>query len=112
MLPISVSSMAAKHGISIALDQEEDWTKLLQALDANVSKISAMDDYLPFLELQRYPRTDIHIPKDTVDGGWALRVSTAHHMCPKEKSIDESSDSSLREQQVQCPPSSMVALWH
>jgi amidase len=34
-----------------------------------------MDDYTPIVDLERYPRTDVHVPEDTVGGGWALKVN-------------------------------------
>lgn len=75
MAKVSVAELAAKHGVRIPAYQQEDWAKMLRALEENVQNISTMDDYLPHLDLQRYPRTDVHAPEDTVNGGWALKVS-------------------------------------
>lgn len=74
MSSVPIADLAARHGIRIPADQQGDWATLLQTLDASVQRISAMDDYLPALDLQKYPRTDAYVPADTVDGGWAVRV--------------------------------------
>lgn len=76
MVKIPLAELAAKHGLRIPVHQQEDWAKMLQALEETVQEVSAMDDYLPPLDLQRYPRIDVHVPDDTVNGGWALKVSS------------------------------------
>lgn len=70
---LDVVALASKHGIELPVDQVADWTKILQSIDENAKTVSEMSDYLPALDLERYPRTEGVTPDDA-STGWALKV--------------------------------------
>lgn len=70
----TIVQLAAESGIVLPSEHEAEWTEVLGGLEKSIQAILAMDDYVPMVDLERYPRKDIHIPKDTADGGWALKV--------------------------------------
>lgn len=77
-----VRSLASKAGLTIPAKHIDDFARLLGALDQSVEEILAEVDYIPRPDLARYPRSDIHIPKDTDKGGWATKC-TARATSPK-----------------------------
>lgn len=69
-----VEELAAESGIRLYPDHEPEWADILNCLDESAKAILEMDDYLPEVDFTRYPRIDVHVPQDTVRGGWALKV--------------------------------------
>ncbi|KAI0020429.1 amidase signature domain-containing protein [Xylariomycetidae sp. FL0641] len=47
----------------------------MSAVDTAAKRVLAYDDYVPKVDLDLYPRTDIHIPSDTDGGGWATKAT-------------------------------------
>lgn len=72
--PKEVVDLAAKSGIAVPPAHEAAWADVLSGLNESAQAVLAMGDYLPSVDLDRYPRTDVHVPADTVRGGWALKV--------------------------------------
>ncbi len=70
-----VVRLAAESGIVLSPEHETEWAEILSGIDEEAQTILAMEDYLPKIDLEKYPRTDIHVPLDTVRGGWTLKVS-------------------------------------
>lgn len=68
-----VAELAAGANIKIADEHLDDFGILLGALAQSVESILAQDDYTPTPDLDKYLRTDVHIPSDTDSGGWATR---------------------------------------
>lgn len=72
--PEMTVTLAAESGIVLQPGHEREWAEVLNGLNKSAQAILEMDDYLPQVDLARYPRTDIHVPKNTAGGGWALKV--------------------------------------
>ena len=68
-----VNSLCTKAGLTAPESHIDDWATLLGALDQTVQFVLGEEDYVPKVDLWKYPRTDIHIPKDTRKGGWATK---------------------------------------
>ena len=68
-----VNSLCTKAGLTAPESHIDDWATLLGALDQSVQFVLGEEDYVPKVDLWKYPRTDIHIPKDTRKGGWATK---------------------------------------
>ena len=82
-LPTSeVESLCTKAGLTAPESHIDDWATLLGALDQSVQFVLGEEDYVPKIDLTKYPRTDIHIPTDTNKGGWATKC-TAKAVEPK-----------------------------
>ncbi|KAI1076636.1 amidase signature enzyme [Whalleya microplaca] len=67
--------LLAKAGLELSPPLVEDYTTLLSSLEAAISAIPDDKTVLPRPDLEKYPRTDIHIPDDTEFGAWATKVT-------------------------------------
>ena len=72
-----VNSLCSKAGISVPQKHAEDFATLLGHTEQSVKLILDQEDYVPTTDLERYPRSDVHIPnpKDSDKGGWATKCS-------------------------------------
>ncbi|KAF9891031.1 hypothetical protein FE257_005290 [Aspergillus nanangensis] len=72
-----VQNIASSGGLQLKHSEVEDFRVLLGNFEDCVSKILSAEDYLPYPDLKKYPRTDIHIPNTTdgEKGGWATRCT-------------------------------------
>ena len=77
-----VKSLCSNAGLSIPEKHVDDFATLLGALDQSIKKMLDEEDYIPEVDLNKYPRSDIHIPEDTDKGGWATKC-TAKCIEPK-----------------------------
>lgn len=55
----------------------DDWTALLSGLNHCAKEILELEDYIPKVDLDLYPRTDIHRPtkEESDGGGWAWKAT-------------------------------------
>jgi amidase len=75
-----VDSLCKKAGLTAPKSHIDDWATLLGALDQSVQFVLGEEDYVPKVDLDKYPRTDVHIPNDTSKGGWATKcIAKATH---------------------------------
>nr|GAT55333.1 amidase signature enzyme [Mycena chlorophos] len=76
-----VNETAAQLGVKVPDDDVEPYRILLSGLDACVAQIEAEDDYFPPLDLERFPRTDVHYPTPEDNAkehnAWAYKVHIA-----------------------------------
>lgn len=49
-------------GVQIRDEEKEDYTKLLAVFDEGCQELMAMDDYIPAVDLVRFPRTQVYQP--------------------------------------------------
>lgn len=69
-----VVKLAAESNIIIPLEHEAEWAEVLSGLDDSARQVLELEDYIPIVDLKKYPRGDVHVPTDTVRGGWVLKV--------------------------------------
>lgn len=69
-----ITGLASKAGLKLEDGHEEDYSVLMNALEDSIAQLSSDQSLMPQPDLTKYPRTDIHIPKDTEGGGWATKV--------------------------------------
>ena len=64
-------------GIKIKDEEQEDYRKLLAIFDESAQELMEMPDYVPEIDLARFPRNDVHeMPKEkNTHGAWAWRCS-------------------------------------
>jgi amidase len=64
-------------GIKLKDDEKEDYRKLLAVFDESAQELMAMPDYIPQVDLDRFPRNDVHqVPKEkNTHGAWAWKCS-------------------------------------
>ncbi|KAL1889950.1 hypothetical protein Sste5346_008528 [Sporothrix stenoceras] len=72
--PEVVTSLLDENNLVLPDDQINDFRVLLSALDEAAQHMLSFDDYQPTVDLEKYPRTDIHVPEDTCGGGWATKA--------------------------------------
>ena len=70
-----VASLASTAGIMIPDKHVDDFAKLLGAFEQTVDVLLEEEDYVPEVDLDKYPRTDVHVPDDTDKGGWATKCT-------------------------------------
>ncbi|CAK7232378.1 hypothetical protein SBRCBS47491_008249 [Sporothrix bragantina] len=76
--------LLADAKLTIPESEHNDFRVLLSALDEAAKHLLQLDDEQPTVDLELYPRINIHIPdgKDTDKGGWATKVTV---VCTKPK---------------------------
>lgn len=63
----------SKAGLKV--EDTEDYSALLGVLEDAIAKLGDDKELMPRPDLSKYPRTDVHVPKDTEGGGWATKVT-------------------------------------
>lgn len=71
-----VTDLVSKAGLKVEDAHIKEYSALLGQFDDIVAQLSDDKDLFPRPDLSKYPRTDVHIPKDNNKGGWATMVST------------------------------------
>lgn len=68
-----VNDLIAKAGLTAPGNHVEDWGVMLGAMEQSIKSVLDEEDYTPKVDLDKYPRTNIQIPKyeDSNKGGWA-----------------------------------------
>ncbi|KAI0003565.1 amidase signature enzyme [Xylariaceae sp. FL0662B] len=67
--------LLVKAGLELSPPLLEDYTTLMSSLEAAISALPDDKSVLPRPDLEKYPRTDIHIPEDNEFGAWATKVT-------------------------------------
>lgn len=67
----------ASLGVSLKADELADYTALLAGAHETYKKVLAMEDYVPPVDEERFPRENIHFPtpEDNPANAWAWRAS-------------------------------------
>lgn len=78
----TIKSLGNRAGISIPDDHVDDFATLLGAVNQTIQEVLEEEDYVPKLDLSKYPRFDIHPPNETDECGWATQC-TAKCVEPK-----------------------------
>ncbi|GJN87596.1 hypothetical protein Rhopal_000551-T1 [Rhodotorula paludigena] len=75
--PKDVLAAAARLGFTVPEGHEEDYLALLQGTDRAAQAILAQPDYLPEVDLKRFPRRDVHLPSpdDNPLRAWAWKAT-------------------------------------
>jgi amidase len=73
----ALDNICSTFGIKLKDEEKEDYRKLLAVFDESAQELMDMPDYIPEVDLDRFPRKDIHqVPKDqNTHGAWAWRCS-------------------------------------
>ncbi|KAE8446989.1 hypothetical protein EG329_011471 [Mollisiaceae sp. DMI_Dod_QoI] len=81
-----LQALALSNNLTIPASELSDWSVLLSGLNHCAKEILQIPDYYTAVDLDLYPRTNIHrptTPESTDHGGWAWRVDLK---CTKPKS--------------------------
>ncbi|KAL9087650.1 MAG: hypothetical protein Q9165_006574 [Trypethelium subeluteriae] len=72
-------------GIQLHDYDEEDYRRLLAVYHELAEDIMAMEDYLPQVDLERFPREKVHhpSPKENSHNAWAVRCSIKDQQVPR-----------------------------
>ncbi|KAI8957046.1 putative amidase [Daldinia sp. FL1419] len=65
----------AKAGLELPSPLLQDYCTLVSSFDTAIASLPDDKSVLPHPDLVKYPRADIHIPKDTELGAWATKVT-------------------------------------
>lgn len=71
-----ITGLVSKAGLKIEDGHEKDYSVLLSTMEDAIAALTDDKVLMPRPDLSKYPRTDVHIPKDTEGGGWATKVSS------------------------------------
>lgn len=69
-----ITGLASKAGLKLEDGHEEDYSVLMTSLEDSIAQLSDDKLLMPCPDLNKYPRTDVHIPDDSEGGGWATKV--------------------------------------
>lgn len=69
-----LKAVVGKAGLELTEPLLDGFSALLTSLDAAVASLPDDGPVQPRPDLQKYPRSDIHIPEDTEFGAWATKV--------------------------------------
>ena len=63
--------------LAIKSTELPDYTAILAGAHEVFEKISQLDDYIPDVDRERYPRTNVHFPtqKDNAHNAWAWKAN-------------------------------------
>lgn len=61
--------------VGLRVEDTEDYSALLGSLEDAIAKLGDDKELMPRPDLSKYPRTDVHVPKDTEGGGWATKAT-------------------------------------
>lgn len=72
-----LNELASKSGLAIAPENVEDWSALISGLNHCAKQVLELEDYIPKVDYDLYPRTDVHrpAPEDSDKGGWAWKAT-------------------------------------
>lgn len=73
----ALNDICQTFGIKLKDDESEDYRKLLAVFDESAQEIMAMPDYIPPVDLERFPRNDVQevTKENNTHGAWAWRCS-------------------------------------
>ncbi|KAI1339460.1 amidase signature enzyme [Xylariaceae sp. FL0016] len=77
-----VKPVVEKAGLELSPSWAQDYSKLVSSLETAIASLPDDKDVLPVPDLEKYPRTDIHVPEDNEHGAWATKF-TAKATNPK-----------------------------
>ncbi|KAL5120244.1 hypothetical protein ACEQ8H_001802 [Pleosporales sp. CAS-2024a] len=71
----TVDKLCSQLGVTINESEKEDYRRLLAVFHDASEQLMAMDDYVPKVDEQRFPRKNIHFPdkSDNTYGAWAWK---------------------------------------
>lgn len=72
-----ITDLVSKAGLKIEDGHDQDYSVLLSTMEDSIAALTDDQILMPRPDLSKYPRTDIHIPKDSEGGGWATKVSSS-----------------------------------
>ncbi|KAJ7773183.1 amidase signature enzyme [Mycena metata] len=76
--PSQIQETAAHFGVTVPDSDVDAYCVLMSGLDACVDLLDAEEDYVPHLDLERFPRVDIHRPTPSENAAdynaWAYKV--------------------------------------
>ncbi|CAJ2510493.1 Uu.00g133020.m01.CDS01 [Anthostomella pinea] len=67
--------LLSKAGLELSAPLLDDFSKLVSSLEDAIASLPDAKSVLPRPDLEKYPRTDIHIPEDNEMGAWATKVT-------------------------------------
>ncbi|KAL1602591.1 hypothetical protein SLS60_006007 [Paraconiothyrium brasiliense] len=71
----TVDKLCSQLGVSIDASEKDAYTRLLAVFHDASEQLMAMDDYVPSVDQERFPREDVHFPEkaENSHGAWAWR---------------------------------------
>jgi amidase len=71
-----IQAVTTSLGLKIPPSDLDDWHALLASNQDSIDVVESLPDYLPHVDLDRFPRKDVHRPegKDNEGNAWAWKV--------------------------------------
>ncbi|KAJ4396066.1 hypothetical protein N0V93_000283 [Gnomoniopsis smithogilvyi] len=70
-----ITGLASKAGLKLEDGHEEDYSVLMSGLEDLIAQLGDDKPLMPRPDLDKYPRTDVHIPENSEGGGWATKAT-------------------------------------
>lgn len=73
----AVLDTVAELGVSLRPDEVREYTAFLKGVWEIWNKVDGSEDYVPEVDLERFPRENVHRPTEAENptNGWATRVT-------------------------------------
>ncbi|KAH4860756.1 amidase [Parastagonospora nodorum] len=73
----TVGKLCLQLGVTIKENEREDYRRLLAVFHDASEQLMAMDDYVPVVDEERFPRENVHFPEraDNSHGAWAWKCN-------------------------------------
>lgn len=71
-----LESLAGSIGVTLPQEHLEEWRNLVAATQDSMDAVDALPDYVPQVDLTRFPRQDVHRPPPNENPGnaWAWKA--------------------------------------
>ncbi|KAF2793924.1 amidase signature enzyme [Melanomma pulvis-pyrius CBS 109.77] len=72
-----VEKLTRDIGVDLPEHHKEEWRELIASVQDSIDIVQALPDYVPEVDLQRFPRENVHRPEKSVNPGnaWAWRAT-------------------------------------
>lgn len=71
-----IRDLTAQIGVKLPEKDVEQWRELIASVQDSIDIVEALPDYIPSVDLNRFPRENVHRPKREENPGnaWAYKV--------------------------------------
>lgn len=70
-----ITHVLDKIGVNLASDQVSQWHDIIASVQESIDVVEGLEDYFPSVDLDKYPRLDVHRPtaEENEGNGWAWK---------------------------------------
>ena len=74
---LALEELTRNIGVELPEEQKEEWRDLIASVQDSINVVEGLPDYVPQVDLQRFPRTNVHRPPKNENPGnaWAWKAT-------------------------------------